>query len=357
MALRTPLYDAHVAAGARMVEFAGWDMPLHYGSQMEEHRAVRADTGIFDVSHMTIVDFTGAGALPLLRRLFANDPDKLEKTGLALYGVFLNERAGIVDDLIVYRREDGYRAVVNAATRDKVLAHVRAAAAGVDVTVTQRADLAMLAVQGPQAVVRFERATGLRQASRLVPFECFESGSTLVARTGYTGEDGVEVMLPGGQARELFERLLADGAKPAGLAARDTLRLEAGLNLYGIDMDETNDPLESNLAWTIAWLPETREFIGRAALEALRERGSARKLTGLVLEGKGVMRHGQRVETSSGEGEITSGLFSPTLGYSIALARLPRAAKGECSVDIRGRRHPARIVRPPFVRNGLKVHA
>jgi aminomethyltransferase len=356
MALRTPLYDAHVAAGARMVEFAGWDMPLHYGSQMEEHRAVRADAGIFDVSHMTIIDFVGAGALPLLRRLFANDPDKLEKTGQAIYGVFLNEAAGIVDDLIVYRREAGYRAVVNAATREKVLAHVAAAAHGVDVTVTPRTDLAMIAVQGPQAVARFERVSGLRQASRLVPFECFETGGMLVARTGYTGEDGVEAMLPGTEAREVFDRLLADGVKPAGLAARDTLRLEAGLNLYGVDMDESNDPLESNLAWTIAWHPETRDFFGRAALERLRERGSARKLTGLVLEGKGVMRHGQRVETASGDGEITSGLFSPTLGYSIALARLPRAAKGECSVEIRGRRHAARIVRPPFVRNGRKVH-
>jgi aminomethyltransferase len=340
-----------------MVEFAGWDLPLHYGSQMEEHRAVRADAGLFDVSHMTILDFAGAGTLPLLRRLFANDPDKLEKVGQAVYGVFLNDHGGIVDDLIVYRREHGYRAVVNAATRDKVLAHVRAAAAGVDVTITPRADLAMLAVQGPQAVARFEHVTGSKQWGRLVPFECADVGAMLVARTGYTGEDGVEVMLPGAEAERLFADLVADGVKPAGLAARDTLRLEAGLNLYGVDMDDANDPLESNLAWTIAWLPESRSFIGRAALEALREAGSARKLTGLVLEGKGVMRHGQRVATDAGDGVITSGLFSPTLGYSIALARVPRAANGVCSVEIRGRSHPARIVRPPFVRNGRKVHA
>jgi len=356
MASRTPLYEAHVAAGARMVEFGGWDMPLHYGSQMDEHRAVRGDAGMFDVSHMTIVDLTGDGALPFLRRVFANDPDRLTRAGQAIYGVLLDAAAGIIDDLIVYRCEWGYRAVVNAATREKVLAHLAAEAAAFEVAIRERRDLAMLAVQGPAAIERFERLTGSSEASRLGSFEAHESGDTLVARTGYTGEDGVEVMLPGDAATELWRGLLAAGVVPAGLAARDTLRLEAGLNLYGVDMDERNDPLESNLAWTIAWSPEARDFLGRGALEAIRDRGSPRKLTGLVLETKGVMRHGQRVITEAGEGEVTSGLFSPTLGYSIALARLPRAAKGSCQVDIRGRLQPARIVRPPFVRHGRKVH-
>jgi aminomethyltransferase len=356
MAQRTPLYDAHVAAGARMVEFAGWDMPLHYGSQMEEHRSVRAAAGVFDVSHMTIFDLGGAGALALLRRLFANDPDKLARAGQAVYGLFLNDAGGIIDDLIVYRRDSGYRVVVNAATREKVLGHVRTIARGFDVAIDERRDLAMLAVQGPQAVARFEAASGFAGAAKLAPFESAEAGGWMVARTGYTGEDGVEVVLPGGAAAALHAALLAGGVVPAGLAARDTLRLEAGLNLYGVDMDETNDPLESNLAWTVAWTP-ARDFVGRAALQAIRDRGgSPRKLTGLVLETKGVMRHGQRVETEDGDGAITSGLFSPTLGYSIALARLPRAAKGACRVEIRGRLFPARIVRPPFVRNGRGVH-
>jgi len=356
MALRTPLYEAHVAAGARMVEFAGWDMPLHYGSQMDEHRAVRSDAGMFDVSHMTIVELSGAGTLPFLRRVFANDPDRLTRPGQAIYGVLLNAAGGIIDDLIVYRREEGYRAVVNSATREKVLAHRAAEAATFAIEIHARRDLAMLAVQGPQAIARFERLTGVSEASRLEAFESYEAGETFVARTGYTGEDGVEIILPGEAANDLWRRLVADGVAPAGLAARDALRLEAGLNLYGVDMDEANDPLESNLGWTIAWSPETRDFVGRAALEALRVNGSPRKLTGLVLETKGVMRHGQRVVTDAGEGEVTSGLFSPTLGYSIALARVPRGAKGDCQVDIRGRLLPARVVRPPFVRHGRKVH-
>lgn len=357
MAQRTPLFDAHVAAGARMVEFAGWDMPLNYGSQIEEHNRVRSDAGMFDVSHMTIFDLSGAGAARFLGRVFANDVGKLEIPGQALYGVLLNDHGGIIDDLIVYLRDGGYRAVVNAATGDKVAAHFATEAVGAEVEIDRRDDLAMIAVQGPRAVAKFVAVTGQRQAETLASFASFEADGTLIARTGYTGEDGVEVMLPGNAAVDLWRRLAAAGVAPAGLAARDTLRLEAGLNLYGIDMDERNDPLESNLAWTVAFEPPARDFIGRAALEARKAEGLARKLTGVVLDAKGVMRHGTIVHTDAGAGEVTSGLFSPTLGYSIALARIPRAAKGKCEVDIRGRRLPARIVRPPFVRNGRKVHA
>jgi len=353
---RTPLYGTHVAAGARMVDFGGWEMPLHYGSQIEEHNAVRRAAGMFDVSHMTIIDLAGAGALAYLRHLTANDPAKLTEAGRAQYGVLLNERGHVVDDLIVYRRARGWRAVVNAATRAKVLAWFRHHADGFDVNLQHRGDLAMIAVQGPQAIDAFERVSGVRGAAQMKPFNALEHGEWMVARTGYTGEEGVEVMLPAADGIALWAKLAAAGVAPAGLAARDTLRLEAGLNLYGQDMDETNDPLESNLAWTVAWEPADRDFIGRQALEAVRAAGVNRKLTGLVLDVKGVIRHGQRIITDAGEGEVTSGIFSPTLGYSIALARLPKLAKGNAQVDIRGKLLPVRIVRPPFVRNGRKVY-
>jgi aminomethyltransferase len=352
---RTPLFDTHVAAGARMVDFGGWEMPLHYGSQIEEHKAVRSAAGMFDVSHMTIVDLDGAGAFAYLRHLTANDPAKLTETGHALYSVLLNDAGGVVDDLIVYRRANGWRAVVNAATRAKVLAWFKQHAGGFDVKIRHRGDLAMIAVQGPEAIERFEHASGVGGAADMKPFKALERGEWMVARTGYTGEEGVEVMLPAAEGIALWKRLADARVAPCGLASRDTLRLEAGLNLYGQDMDETNDPLESNLAWTVALEPAERDFVGRAALEARKAAGVPRKLTGLVLDAKGVMRHGQRIVTNAGEGEVTSGIFSPTLGYSIALARLPRAAKGTAQVDIRGKLLPCRIVRPPFVRNGKQV--
>ncbi len=356
MASRTPLYATHVAAGARMVEFGGWEMPLHYGSQIEEHKRVRSSVGMFDVSHMTQFDLRGRNAEAFLRHVMANDVAKLTAPGQALYGVLLNDAGGVIDDLIVYRRAAGFRAVVNASTGDKVEAHFAAVAAGFDVEIERRADLAMIAVQGPEAIAKFERVVGEARASSLKPFTAYESGDVMVGRTGYTGEEGVEAMLPGPAAVKLWSDLVAAGVTGVGLAARDTLRLEAGLNLYGMDMDEATNPIESNLGWTVAFEPADRQFIGRAALEAIKASGSPRKLTGLVLEAKGVMRHGQRVVTAAGDGEVTSGLFSPTLGYSIALARVPRAAKGDCEIDIRGRLVRARLVRPPFVRHGRKVH-
>jgi len=334
-----------------MVDFAGWDMPLNYGSQIEEHNAVRTSAGMFDVSHMTVIDLPDDSARAFLRRLVANDVDKLDP-GRALYGVLLNTQGGIVDDLIVYRRASGYRAVVNAGTREKVLAWF--AEHNDEGTTLLERDLAMIAVQGPDAVGRFETVTGESAVSALEPFSMLETGETMVARTGYTGEDGVEVILPGPDAVRLWASLADAGVAPAGLAARDTLRLEAGLNLYGQDMDDTTSPLVSNLTWTIDWAP--REFIGRAAIEAEREAGVDEKLTGLVMEGRGVLRHGQTVTTPQGPGTITSGVFSPTLGYAIALARLPKAAKGAAEVDIRGKIHPVKIVRPPFVRHGRRVY-
>lgn len=355
---RTALYPAHVEAGAKMVDFAGWEMPLNYGSQIAEHKAVREGAGMFDVSHMTVIDVTdgtGAGsALALLRKLLANDVAKLGTPGKALYGAMLNDDGGIIDDLIVYRREAGYRTVVNAATRDKVLAWIEARNDTGAVVAEQ--DLAMIAVQGPQAIARFEAASGWQDVDGIAPFAMREADGWMVGRTGYTGEDGVEVVLPGDAALTLWRSLAGAGTAPAGLAARDTLRLEAGLNLYGQDMDESTSPLVSNLAWTVAWKPEERDFIGRAALERERAAGPAARLTGLVMEDKGVLRHGQRVVTEQGDGAVTSGIFSPTLGYSIALGRLPRGAAGTCQVDVRGRLKTVRIVKPPFVRKGKKVY-
>jgi len=349
----TPLHSAHAAAGARLVPFAGWEMPLHYGSQLDEHHAVRTGAGMFDVSHMAIIDLTGGGCRTFLQRLVANDVDRLTHVGKAQYGVLLNDTGGVIDDLIVYRRAEGYRIVSNAGTRDRVLAWLHMQNHE-DVDIAER-DLAMLAVQGPTALDRFHAVTGWRGLAELAPFNAVERGAWTVARTGYTGEDGVEAMLPGGEALGLWHDLAGAGVRPIGLAARDTLRLEAGLNLYGQDMDEATSPLIANLGWTIAWEPESRAFIGRSALQAERAAGITERLTGLVMEARGVLRHGQTVRTAAGAGSVTSGIFSPTLGYSIALARVPRLAKGACEVEIRGKWHGARIVRPPFVRKGSKV--
>ena len=350
---RTPLHDTHVAMGARMTPFAGWSMPLHYGSQIAEHHAVRRTAGMFDVSHMTVIDLVGAEALDFLRLVWANDAGKAAP-GKAVYGVLLNDDAGIVDDLIVYGRGVGYRAVVNAGTRTKVLDWLRRHAGGFAVRIRERPGLAMVAVQGPNALQAFAAATGI-DASGLTPFSALERSGWMVARTGYTGEDGVEALLPGEEAAGLWQGLASAGVTPAGLAARDTLRLEAGLNLYGRDMDDRATPLESNLAWTVAWDPPERAFIGRAALARQRAEKPARVLKGVVLEAKGVMRHGYRVQTDLGEGVVTSGIFSPTLGYSIALARLPRGAAGNCTVGIRKVSVAGRIVRPPFVRHGKRT--
>jgi aminomethyltransferase len=354
MTKQTALYDLHVAAGGRMVDFAGWQMPLNYGSQIAEHNAVRQHAGIFDVSHMTVIDVAGAGARDFLRRLVANDVDKLGASGHALYGALLNEAGGVIDDLIVYRRADDYRCVVNASTRDKVLAWFDAQNAEA-VEIAER-DLAMVAVQGPQALEIAAQVLAMDDLAQIESFGFRERDQWMIARTGYTGEDGIEVILPGAQAVTLWQQLVAAGVQPAGLGARDTLRLEAGLNLYGQDMDETTSPLISNMGWTVAWEPDERDFIGRAALQAERDAGPATRLTGLVCEDKGVVRHDQTVITSSGDGIITSGIFSPTLGYSIALARVPVEAKGACEVDVRGKLKKARLVRPPFVRNGRRTH-
>ncbi|PJI48195.1 MAG: glycine cleavage system protein T [Pseudomonas sp.] len=356
MGQRTPLYDLHVALGAKIVDFGGWDMPLHYGSQVEEHHQVRRDCGVFDVSHMTVVDVTGPQAKEYLQRLLANDVERLQVPGKALYSGMLNERGGVVDDLIVYLGVYGYRVVVNASTRDKDMAWMQAHTEGFDVTLSERADLAMLAVQGPNArektaeLVTPSRAALIRE---LKPFQGKADGDWFIARTGYTGEDGLEIMLPAVEAQGFLNDLVGAGIAPAGLGARDTLRLEAGMNLYGQDMDEDVTPLAANMGWTIAWEPAGRDFIGRQALEAQKAAGDAPKLVGLVLEERGVLRAHQVVRVAGvGEGEITSGSFSPTLGKSIALARVPAATGDRAEVEIRGKWYPVRVVQPNFVRHG-----
>ena len=345
---RTALCDAHIAAGGKMVDFAGWYMPVNYGSQIHEHTAVRTASGMFDVSHMTIIDLEGEGATPFLQKLVANDVERLDEWR-ALYGALLNESGGVIDDLIVYRTPGGYRCVVNASTRDKVLAwfekHAQADAP------YQEQPLSMIAVQGPEAVDKVASVVG-EPVGDVKPFSAMLTGKGwMIGRTGYTGEDGVEIMLPDDAAVELWQALLDAGVAPAGLGARDTLRLEAGLNLYGQDLDEDTSPLASNIGWTIAWEPQDRAFIGRAAIAAERD-SCPMKLTGLIMKEKGVLRHGQTVMTNEGEGVITSGTFSPTMECAIALARVPSEAKGECQVDIRGKQKNATIVKPPFVRNG-----
>ena len=359
MARRTPLFAIHQAAGARIVDFGGWDMPLQYGSLIAEHHAVRRAAGVFDVSHMCVVDLEGEAVRPFLLKLYANDVGKLTVPGKALYGCLLNERGGVIDDLIVYYLgEQWFRAVVNAGTRDKDLAWMRRQAEPFGVSVRERADLAMLAVQGPEArerVVGLLSGAGAERALALGAFFGAEIDGWFISRTGYTGEDGFEIMLPAHEVEALWRALGGAGVVPCGLGARDTLRLEAGMNLYGNDMDENTNPLESGLAWTVA-MGRGRAFIGREALEALRARGLERKLAGLVLEERGVLRAHQRViAPGAGEGEITSGTFSPTLERSIALARIPASASDQVQVDVRGKLLAARVVKPPFVRHGKSL--
>jgi aminomethyltransferase len=356
---RTPFYDLHVKANAKIVDFAGWDMPLHYGSQIQEHFQVRQHAGMFDVSHMGVVDMQGTDATLFLSRLLANDVDRLV-SGKALYTCMLNEQGGVLDDLIVYKiNDDFYRVIVNAGTRVKDLDWMRKHVQGLDLNIMERTDLVMLAIQGPEVKDKIREFFPAQQAQAIAdlkPFTFIILNDMFIARTGYTGEDGYEIITQASEAAKLWEGLLACDIKPCGLGARDTLRLEAGLNLYGSDMDENVTPFESNLGWTVILEPQTREFIGRKALESQKEKGVVHRLVGLVLEGPGVMRNHQKVfMNGDGEGEITSGGYSPTLAKSIALARIPTVAGTDCLVEIRDKKVPAKVVKPPFVRHGKKM--
>ena len=355
MGRHTPLFELHQELGARIVDFGGWDMPVQYASQIGEHHAVRRAAGIFDVSHMCAVDLKGPRVRQFLQHLLANDVAKLKLPGKALYSCMLNEAGGVLDDLIVYfLNESAFRLVVNAGTRDKDLAWIRHVGQQFDVEATERTDLAILAVQGPEARAKtaaLMSAAAANAAMALGPFFGREIEGWFVARTGYTGEDGFEVMLPASEAVRVWRQLNAAGVVSCGLGARDTLRLEAGMNLYGNDMDESTHPFESGLAWTVAMQPSERRFIGREALEKALAAPS-RQLVGLILEDRGVLRSHQKVVPA---GEVTSGTFSPTLERSIALARVPAGALQQVQVDIRGKLLNARVVKPPFVRFGKSM--
>ena len=363
MTQKTVLNATHRQLGAKMVDFGGWDMPIHYGSQIDEHHQVRRDAGMFDVSHMTMVDLHGARVRDFLRHLVANSVDKLKVSGKALYTAMLNPRGGVIDDLIIYYRDESFfRLVVNASTRDKDLAWITEQAKAFAVDVKERPEFAMIAVQGPNARAKTlgllsEPARAI--AAKLGKFSAAEVDGMFVARTGYTGEDGFEIMLPDAQAAAFWGRLIDAGVKPAGLGARDTLRLEAGMNLYGQDMDEDVSPYEAALAWTVTLDAgadsKPRDFIGRDVLEQQKANGAPRQMIGIVMDEKGVLRHGQKVLTENGDGEVLSGTFSPTLGKAIAFARVPAGDPGDVRVDIRGKEVAVRVVKFPFVRDGASL--
>ncbi|RYY04640.1 MAG: glycine cleavage system aminomethyltransferase GcvT [Gammaproteobacteria bacterium] len=358
MGFKTALYATHQAMSGKLVDFGGWDMPLHYGSQIEEHNYVRTASGMFDVSHMTVVDVKGADAKAYLQYLLANDVAKIETiAGKALYSGMFNPEGGVIDDLIVYNMDGWFRTVVNCGTREKDLAWMNKIAADFAVGLTERDDLAMVAIQGPQAIALTKTVVSAQRSALIDSLKVFQGladGDWFIARTGYTGEDGLEIMLPNAEVVAFWEALNAAGVPACGLAARDTLRLEAGMNLYGHEMDDSVSPLAANMGWTIAWQPSDRNFIGRAVIEAEKNAGPASKLVGLVLRERGVMRAEQvvTVEGTEQKGVITSGTFSPTLGYSIALARVPVSIGNQCHVDMRGKQVLVDVVAPSFVRNG-----
>lgn len=360
MANRTVLFDKHVESNAKMVDFHGWEMPINYGSQIEEHHAVRQDAGMFDVSHMTIVDIKGVDAKAFLRKLVTNDVNKLTVAGKALYTGMLNEAGGVIDDLIIYYFDETfYRLVVNSATREKDLAWINQQASAFSVEVTEQPDWAMIAVQGPNAKQKVATVLSDEQNAAvegMKPFFGVQAGELFIATTGYTGEAGYEIMLAPEQAADFWQKLLDAGVAPCGLGARDTLRLEAGMNLYGSDMDETISPLAANMAWTVSWEPADRDFIGRTALEQAKANGTE-KLVGLVMEQKGVLRGGLKVVTPHGEGVITSGSFSPTLGFSIAMARVPAdtSVGDTVQVEMRKKAVDVKVTKAGFVRNGKSV--
>jgi aminomethyltransferase len=360
-ASHTALHAEHLKLNAKMVDFFGWDMPINYGSQIEEHHAVRKDAGMFDVSHMTIVDVSGQDAKAYLRKLLANDVAKLKEKGKALYSGMLNESGGVVDDLIVYFFEEtNYRLVVNSATREKDMAWLEKVASGFDVAVNERSEFAMIAVQGPNAKIKANSLLSLAQQEAvkdMKPFFGVQAEDLFIATTGYTGEAGYEIIVHQDKAASLWQQLLDAGVAPCGLGARDTLRLEAGMNLYGQDMDEHTSPLAANMGWTITWEPEDRDFVGRAALTE-QKLVNAEKLVGLVMREKGVLRAGQSVRLSEHEalrGVITSGTFSPTLGFSIALARVPKTVGETVEVEMRKKWVSVDVVKPSFVRNGKSL--
>lgn len=351
---KTHLHQAHIDSGAKMVNFGGWDMPINYGSQIQEHNAVRQDKGVFDVSHMTIVDLTGFESEQFLLKILANDVRKLSD-GKALYSTMLNENGGIIDDLIVYKRaKNNYRIVVNAGTREKDLAWLNKQIQAFDANINERPKVAMLAVQGPNAIDTCLRVLPTDIATKLSTLKKFcaiDDEDYFIGRTGYTGEDGVEILVPEEKVLTLWNTLLKAGVKPCGLAARDTLRLEAGMHLYGQDMDEQISPLECGLAWTVR--KENANYIGSEALDALRSKGITKKMTGVVLRQRGILRHNQELIDDNGlTGIITSGTFSPSAQVAIGMAIVDKNFSDNVKVKIRKNELAVKCINLPFVRNG-----
>jgi aminomethyltransferase len=356
MAQRTPLYDVHVRSGARMVEFAGWDMPVQYAGILSEHAAVRTRAGLFDVSHMGEVVFRGPKALASLQSLFTNDLARCAN-GQAQYGCLCRESGGIVDDVVVYRRSaEDLLVCVNASNRQKDFDWLRGHAVGADVQNESDA-WAQLAVQGPGAPEILQKLTSVRLST--VGTYRFTQGEVagvacMIARTGYTGEDGFELFCASDVAPKLWAALMEAGAAagiaPCGLGSRDSLRLEMAYRLYGSDMDDATTPLEAGLSWVVKL--DKGEFVGRAALLKQKEAGVPRKLVGFTLVDSGIARHGYAVlQDGKPAGTVTSGTKSPSLGTAIGLAYVPPALAAEGStftVDIRGRAAAAQVVKTPF---------
>lgn len=351
---KTSLYQAHLDAGAKMVDFGGWQMPINYGSQIEEHHAVRRQSGVFDVSHMTVIDVEGPEATDFLYMLLAGDIKKITNNQ-ALYSTMLNHQGGVIDDLIVYKQSDKqYRIISNAATREKDLSWINHHAKSYRVNVKEQSDLAIIAVQGPGSEQILNERIDC-DLTQLKKFRSIESNDLFIGRTGYTGEDGFEILLPAATAADFWQNLLDAGVQPCGLGARDTLRLEAGLHLYGQDMDESISPINCGLAWSVR--KNNYDFIGGDVIQSQREQGPTERLVGLVLGGRGILRHGQTLLDNNHEvGIITSGGYSPTTDTAIALARIPASLKTDMlEVQIRKKQLPCRVVKPPFVRNGQSL--
>lgn len=356
MGLRTPMYDMHLALGAKMINFSGWELPLHYGSQVDEHHHVRNECGVFDVSHMCITDVSGTDAEPFLRLMLSNDVARLTASGAGHYSAMLNEQGGVIDDLIVFRTAEGFRLITNALTCQKIQGWLKQHTQNFSVSIQLRDDLAHFAIQGPESIERLSEVLNSSRAhiiQNLAAYHGSFDGDWFLTRTGYTGEEGIEIMLPADQAVDFFNELIGYGITPIGLGARDTLRLEAGFTLLGNDMDENHSPYAANMHHVVALEPKERDFIGRNALETQLSNGIQEKLVGLVLEERGVLRAGQPVRIEGvGQGTITSGSFSPTIGKAIALARVPIQTGERGEVEIRQKWYPVRVVSPRFVRHG-----
>ena len=349
---KTALNNAHIELGAKMVNFSHWEMPISYTSLIEEHHAVRNTAGVFDVSHMSVFDFNGGDQVAFFEKIFANDIKKICNDDKAIYGALLNEEGGILDDLIIYHANEKFRLVSNCSTREQNRQWYEKHAVEFGVEVVERSDMGILAIQGPDALSKILSIDGINpQVNNLQSFGCMFDGDKLYARTGYTGEDGLEIIVPSEDINQFWDQALKLGCTPIGLGARDTLRLEAGLNLYGNDMTIENHPYESNLGWTIDMTDENRQFIGKQALLSI-DQSKSQKIVGIILRDKGVLRSGYEVIHNEGKGVVLSGSYSPTLQSSIGLARVDQGYKKDGKVMIRNKMLNIDFVSPRFIERG-----